>query len=180
LWVANRPALEVAIEEAADAPGRVLADRLPSITLENLDGVPTPLTTWPGKPLIVNFWATWCAPCLREIPMFKAFQAEHADVQVVGIAVDRLDPVVAFAAEMDFNYPVLVGETEAMNAVAAFGVQVLALPITVFTDGSGAVLGVRTGEVHAEQLASYVATLAGLKDGQLDLTAARARLSGTL
>jgi thiol-disulfide isomerase/thioredoxin len=163
-------------EESAESAPLALADSLPQFTLADLDGAPTPIGSWPGRPLIINFWATWCAPCLREIPMLKEFQTEHGDVQIVGIAIDRRDPVVAFAAEMQFNYPILIGQTDAMEAVAAFGVQVAALPLSVFTDPTGAVLGVRTGELHPEQLATYAAVLAELAQARIDRAAARTRL----
>ena len=159
------------------AAGETLADRLPEFALPNLDGDRRSIQSWPGKPLLVNFWATWCAPCRREIPMLKEFQTGNASLQVVGIAIDRLEPVLAFADEMQFNYPVLIGEAEAMAAASAFGVQFLALPFTVFTGADGAVLGVHTGEVHAEHLARFVAVLDELAAGRIDNAAARTRLA---
>ncbi|HEY5665636.1 MAG TPA: TlpA disulfide reductase family protein, partial [Gammaproteobacteria bacterium] len=83
------------------------ANELPEIVLNDLSGAPTPLATWSDGPMLVNFWATWCAPCLREIPLLKSFQDEHPAIEVVGIAVDQLEPVLDFAEEMQFNYPVL-------------------------------------------------------------------------
>lgn len=164
-------------QEQAAAP-RALPDALPDVVLENLEGAPTALGSWPDRPMLVNFWATWCAPCLREIPLLKDFQSRNDAVRVVGIAVDSLEPVVSFAAEMQFNYPILVGQTDAMNAAAALGVEVLALPITVFTDSAGAVLGLHTGEIHAEQLEQYETVLADLAAGRSDREDARARLAG--
>jgi thiol-disulfide isomerase/thioredoxin len=156
------------------------ADSLPAIMLNDLGGAPTALDTWAGKPMLVNFWATWCAPCLREIPLLKEFQIEQNGVQIVGIAVDRVDPVVSFAAEMDFNYPVLVGQTDAMEAAAALGVEVFALPITVFIDPAGAILGIHTGELHAEHLDNFAAVLGDLDTGRIDRATARARIAGTM
>ena len=172
----DEPAGEAVQQQAATQ--RALPDTLPDVTLENLDGAPTALASWPGRPMLVNFWATWCAPCLREIPLLKDFQGRNEGVQVVGIAVDSLEPVVSFADEMQFNYPILVGQTDAMNAAAALGVEVLALPITVFTDSAGAVLGLHTGEVHAEHLEQYAIVLADLASGRSDREDARARLAG--
>jgi thiol-disulfide isomerase/thioredoxin len=163
-------------EAEAEAPA--LADALPAFTLADLDGTATPLSSFAGQPLVINFWATWCAPCLREIPMLKTFQAEHPDLTVIGIAVDRLDPVLEFAAEMDFNYPVLVGQSDAMDAAASFGVDFFALPFTVFADAEGHVLGVHTGEVHPEHLENLTGVLADLDGGTADLAAARARIAG--
>jgi thiol-disulfide isomerase/thioredoxin len=173
------PARGAAESEALIAAGQPkLADKLPQFSLASLTGEPTPIASWPDRPLIVNFWATWCAPCLREIPLLREFQTANPDVQVVGIAVDRADPVASFAAEMQFNYPILVGQSDAIGAATAFGVQVLALPITVFTSREGAILGIHTGELHAEHLENYAAVLADLASGRADRAEARARLAG--
>jgi thiol-disulfide isomerase/thioredoxin len=157
-----------------------LAARLPEFTLENLAGEQQSIASWPGKPLIINFWATWCAPCLREIPMLKEFQTANPGLQVVGIAVDRRAPVETFAATMQFNYPVLVGQNDAWEAAAAFGVDFYALPFTVFTGADGSVLGVHTGELHAEHLSNLTSILGELAAGTVDVAAARSRLAGRM
>jgi thiol-disulfide isomerase/thioredoxin len=149
--------------------------RLPEFVLDDLDGTPTSISSWAGHPLIINFWATWCAPCLREIPMLKAFQAEHPEIQVVGIAIDAVEPVQAFAADMGFNYPVLVGP-EAMQAAVAFGIDYLALPLTIFVGADDAVLGTHMGELEAAHLANATAVFGDLAAGRTDVADARARL----
>lgn len=164
----------------ASSADRTLPDTLPEFSLPDLEGVQRPLSDYAGRPLLINFWATWCAPCLREIPRLKTYQSEHENVRVVGIAVDYADPVQGFAEEMGFNYPVLVGQAEAMDAAADFGVDVLALPFTVFTNAEGAVIGVRTGEVHEEHLDNFTAVIADLDAGEIDLAAARQRMAGTM
>lgn len=163
---------------AASSADAVLADDLPEFSLNDLAGEPTSIRQWSGRPMLINFWATWCAPCLREIPLLKSFHDEQPSIQVVGIAVDRLEPVLEFAEEVDFNYPVLVGEAEAMNAAAAFGVKVFALPFTVFASAEGAILGIRTGEIHPEHLENLAAVVADLEAKRIDLEAARARIAG--
>jgi thiol-disulfide isomerase/thioredoxin len=165
-------------DHAVQAEPRPMLDALPEIVLNNIEGEPTALSEFAGKPLLINYWATWCAPCLREIPLLKAFQDEHPNIEVIGIAADHVDPVREFAAEMEFNYTVLVGQTEAMNAAAALGVEVVALPFTVFTAPDGAVIGIHTGEIHAEHLDNLAATLASLETGEIDRAAARAQLAG--
>ena len=84
--------------------------------LNGLDGAMHDFSEWDGKHRIVNFWATWCAPCRREIPLLKAFQEQHGadNFQVIGIAVEFLEPVIAYAEDAQFNYPILVGEQDAM------------------------------------------------------------------
>ena len=172
------PAPTVVSEIPAQADVPELADSLPEFSLANLAGEPTSIASWPDRAMIVNFWATWCVPCRREIPLLKEFQTANPDVQVVGIAVDRAEPVASYAAEAQFNYPILVGENDAIGAATAFGVQVLALPITVFTSREGAILYLHTGEIHPEHLENYAAVLADLDAGEADREAARARLAG--
>ena len=113
--------------------------------------------------MLINFWATWCGPCLREIPMLKELQAARPDLQVVGIAIDKPDLVAKFAADIEFNYPILIGQNEAWAAAAALGVNIFALPFTIFTAGDGSILGVHTGELHAEHLATFQAVADDLR-----------------
>jgi thiol-disulfide isomerase/thioredoxin len=165
--------------EAQAAPSKV-AERLPEFSLEAVNGAQQSISSWPGKPLLINFWATWCGPCLREIPMLKDFQAGRSDLQVVGIAIDQREPVLAFAEKMQFNYPILIGQNGGWDAAASFGVEVFALPFTVFTGADGSVLGVQTGELHPEHLANLAAVLDDLRDGKIDVATARARLAGRI
>jgi len=155
-----------------------LPDSLPNFSLANLDGGTTSIDSWLGRPMVINFWATWCAPCLREIPLLMQFQTDEPGVQVIGIAVDRVAPVREFAADMEFNYPILMGQAEAMDAATAFGVDVFVMPFTVFTTADGATLGYHAGELHEEHLADLTATLAEFKAGELNLSDARARIAG--
>jgi thiol-disulfide isomerase/thioredoxin len=167
-------------DEAADAGEPQFAERLPEFSLDTLAGTQQSISSWPGKPLLINFWATWCGPCLREIPMLKEFQTSQTGVQVIGIAVDRRDPVVTFADQMQFNYPILIGDKSGWEAAAAFGVNVYALPFTVFTGADGSVLGVHTGELHQEHLQELTAVIGDLSDGKIDLATARLRLAGRI
>jgi thiol-disulfide isomerase/thioredoxin len=180
--VVDIPASAIIGSDADEAPedDRKLAETLPDFTLDSLPGGPQSIKSWPGKPLLINFWATWCGPCLREIPMLREFQSGHSDLQVVGIAVDKRDLVVGFNDRMPFNYPVLIGESDGWDAAAAFGVGVYALPFTVFTSADGSVLGVHTGELHAEHLENLTAILGDLGQAKIDLAEARARLAGRM
>jgi thiol-disulfide isomerase/thioredoxin len=168
-----------ASEEHDDSPAQ-LADKLPEFSLDTLAGTQQSIASWPGKPLLINFWATWCGPCLHEIPLLKQLQTRRSDLQVVGIAVDKHDAVVGFAANMQFNYPILIGESGGWDAAAAFGVNVYALPFTVFTAPDGSVLGVHTGELHPEHLDNLAAVLDDLKAGKIDVATARARIAGRI
>jgi thiol-disulfide isomerase/thioredoxin len=161
-----------------DHEHEALADSLPEVVLDDLAGTPTPLATFAGQPLLINFWATWCAPCLREIPMLKEFHVQDPSIRVVGIAVDRFDDVVEYAAEMQFNYPVIVGQSDGMDAMASFHNDSGAMPFSVFTAADGAILGNYPGELHPEHLELLSATVAALTAGTIDRETARARLEG--
>ena len=173
----ENPAAE---EQEAHGDERQLAAQLPEFSLDTLAGTEQSISSWPGKPLLINFWATWCGPCLREIPMLKEFQAGQTELQVVGIALDQRNPVVKFSDQMQFNYPILIGDKGGYEAAAAFGVGVDALPFTVFTSADGAVLGVHTGELHPEHLREFAAVTGELRDGKIDLPTARLRLAGRI
>jgi thiol-disulfide isomerase/thioredoxin len=179
---AGAPSVETTAESATAEEGeaRQLAETLPEFSLGNLAGEPQSIHSWPGKPLLINFWATWCGPCLREIPMLKELQTARSDIQVVGIAIDRRDAVEKFAGDMAFNYPILIGQSEAWEAAASLGVDIYALPFTVFTAPDGAILGVHTGELHAEHLADFRAVIDDLTAGKIDLPEARSRIAGRM
>ena len=176
------PSLDAQAPPEASEQRPAPAETLPDFSLANLAGEQQSIRSWPGDALVINFWATWCAPCLREIPLLKSFQDQQREhgVTVVGIAVDRLDPVANFAEDMAFNYPILVGQAEGMEAAASFGVDFFALPFTVFVDHDRNVLGVHTGELHDEDLQNVAAVFASLASGELDLQTARDRVAGRM
>ncbi|NNC64189.1 MAG: TlpA family protein disulfide reductase [Gammaproteobacteria bacterium] len=149
---------------------------LPEFSMPDLNGTDTSIQSWPGQALVVNFWATWCAPCLREIPMLKAYQQQHPEVQIVGIALDTGEAVQAFAEDIEFNYPILVG-SGGFEAAAALGAEYVALPLTVFVAADARVYGTHMGELHAEHLEEFTAANAGLASGTLDFSAAQALIA---
>jgi thiol-disulfide isomerase/thioredoxin len=145
-------------------PHPIIPARLPAFSLSDLAGRPTPIMRWSGKSLVINFWATWCAPCRREIPLLQTLASEWAgrDVTVIGIAVDYRDKVQDFAREFKIDYPLLIGEQDAMDVAAKFGMDSPAFPFTVFTDRRGEVVALFVGELHrpqADLILSVVQTL---------------------
>jgi len=152
-------------------------DMLPEFVLNDVYGDPRNIREWAGKPLLVNFWATWCAPCRREIPLLETLHKEQAGIEVVGIAIDRQSDVEAFIGEFGVSYPNLVGQEDALAVSDQFGLEGLGLPFTVLAAADGRILTVHIGEIDAAQLAEMVSVSRAYASGELPLLAARAKLT---
>jgi thiol-disulfide isomerase/thioredoxin len=166
----------------ANIPPPKIPDRLPQFSLGDRSGKTVPIASFAGKSLIINFWATWCAPCRSEIPLLETLQAEWAGrgASVVGIAVDHRDQVLEFADRFKISYPLLIGEQDALDAAASFGVAAPVFPFTVFTDRRGDVVALFIGELHQPQAELILSQVQQLNDGQIELPAARRAISAGL
>ena len=142
-----------------DVAGRD-AGTLLAVSLPDADGKVQSLEQWRGKVVVVNFWATWCAPCREEMPMFVQAQTDHGakGLQFVGIAVDDAAKVRTFAAEIGLNYPTLVGGYGAMELSRTFGNTIMALPFTVIVGREGKILQTQLGPLKPAQLDRLVRT----------------------
>ncbi|HVN43309.1 MAG TPA: TlpA disulfide reductase family protein [Steroidobacteraceae bacterium] len=170
---ASRPAVETA---TGAPPMAKLAAVIPEVSLPDRDGQMRSLTKdWRGKSLIVNFWATWCVPCRKEIPLLLRLQHEHADqgFQVVGIAVDFRDKVLQYAQSMKIDYPILIGEQEALDAASAFGVEAVGFPFTVFADARGRIVLAHLGELTPPAADLILGEVADVNAGRKTLEQAR-------
>lgn len=135
-------------QSADSAAGPVL----PEFTLTDLDGVDRQSSEWDGEPRIINFWATWCPPCRREIPLLVELQASHRDsLQIIGIAVDDMEAVRDYAADTGFNYPIVVGQQDAVDLGNQILPDWIGLPFTAFVDRSGHIARVHVGELHRKE-----------------------------
>ena len=145
-------------------------------------GKPTSIAAWAGKSLVLNFWATWCAPCRREIPLLEALHGEWAgrNVRVIGIAVDHREQVLAYARDFKIPYPLLVGEQDALDVAARFGVESAVFPFTVFTDRRGEVVALFLGELHRPQADLILAVVRQLDRDQVVLSEARTSIAAGL
>lgn len=159
-----------------------IPDRLPSFTLGDRAGKPTSIDTWRDKSLIINFWATWCAPCRREIPMLQSLNGEWSgrDVQVVGVAVDHRPDVVAYADKLKIGYPLLIGEQDALDVAGELGFASPVFPFTVFTDRRGDVVTLFVGELHRAQADLILSVVQELNDNRLPLPQARRNIADGL
>jgi peroxiredoxin len=138
-----------------------VGDVAPDLQLTLLDGTKVSLADLRGKVVVLNFWATWCVPCREEMPEFVKAQRELGDrgVQFVGIAIDQPDKVDAFAAELQLNYPALVGGYGAIELSKAMGNRLGALPFTVIVNRAGRVAHTQLGPLKDAQLRSILGQL---------------------
>jgi thiol-disulfide isomerase/thioredoxin len=136
------------------AAARGLAGTLPELRLPDLSGREVSPDSWAGKVVVLNYWATWCPPCLREMPMLVELQRTYDDgeLQVVGIAIDQPEQVQRFLDEHEINYPILLGGTEAIEAAQKLGNRTQGLPFTVIFDALGRRVFSQTGEISAATL----------------------------
>src|SRR3954469_22630727 len=120
-----------------------------------------PFEQWRGKVLVVNFWATWCAPCREEIPELIKFQDRfRADgVQFVGVAIDQKERVVPYAKDMGINYPLVVGGMETMEFARQLGDRATVLPFTLVIDRAGKVQVSQIGILKPEKLEAVIRPL---------------------
>ena len=122
----------------------------PEFWLPDPQGVRHGISEWDGKLLVMNFWATWCPPCLHEIPMLIALQKRYGSrgVQILGIAIDDGDKVREFADDVGLNYPTLHGQLDAIEVMSAYGNNTGGLPFTVFINPSGTIVARYAGVLN--------------------------------
>jgi thiol-disulfide isomerase/thioredoxin len=177
-YAASIPATSPQLQAPATGQQPLEAVNYPEFTLPDIEGTDRSFSEWGGKNRLINFWATWCAPCRREIPLLKAFQDEQSrnGFQVLGIAVDYPEEVAAYAESAEFNYPVLVGQQEAMAVAETSGIEFVGMPFTMFVAASGEYLNAYIGELHAEHLEHVVDVMTRLERGEIDKDTARTEL----
>lgn len=158
LWI-NLSRQDVA--PSAGVPPASPAESLYALTLPDLQNKPQPITQWRGKVLVINFWATWCAPCREEIPLFVKMQEKYADkdLQFVGISIDQLDKTREFSRSFGINYPTLIGAFDAVEVSRRAGNTKGVLPFTVFLDRNGRIAATESGGVKHDKLEAIVGAL---------------------
>ena len=146
--------------------------------LIDLNNVMTHSSKWTGQYKLINFWATWCAPCRREIPLLNNTQKEYQDmsVQIIGIAVDVLDDVIAYSEETPFEYPVLVGEEEAIAIAENANIEFIGLPFTMLVDDQNEIIKTHLGEIKEHHIDMLTEVIRGMQRGKISVEEAKTKL----
>ena len=146
--------------------------------LIDLNNVMTHSSKWNGQYKLINFWATWCAPCRREIPLLNNTQKEYQDmsVQIIGIAVDVLDDVIAYSEETPFEYPVLVGEEEAIAIAENANIEFIGLPFTMLVDDQNEIIKTHLGEIKEHHIDMLTEVIRDMQRGKISVEEAKIKL----
>jgi len=153
LFLATRPEPQVAAPEIGPAA-------LYAAGFRDAQGQPASLGQFAGRPMVLNFWATWCGPCREEMPAFSRVSSREAGrVQFLGLAQDDPAKVRAFARELAIAYPLWTGGDEVMELSRRLGNRMSVLPFTVILDGQGHVLAQKVGAYTEPQLEHALAAI---------------------
>ena len=180
LFYAAQAPVKVAGEAAAaPAAAHAAGPYAVSFAMSDLDGKTRDFSEYAGQHALLNVWATWCGPCRREIPLLKTFHEQRAThgVQVIGLAHDRPEDVAVYAEAAEFNYPVLIGETEIMALAEASGVDMIGLPFTMIVHKDGTLMNAIMGEIHQPELEQIADVFQRLDRGDIDRAAATEELA---
>lgn len=141
--------------------GNLIGSQRPDFSLGSNTGEIVSAADFSGKTLLINFWATWCEPCRREMPMLMDLQREYGDagLQIVGIALDEAQSVRDFVQRYGISYTVLVGAADAMDTSAAYGNVEGVLPYSVLVDKSGVIRWQYTGEIRHDDVSKLLSEM---------------------
>ncbi len=143
------------------ANNKVLNIQRPDFKLLDLENKLRSVSEWDGKVILVNFWATWCPPCVREVPTLDKLHTDYKDrgFVVIGIAIDSLDAVTDFVDPLDLQYPILLAEQQGIELSQAYGNRLGILPFSVIIDKHGKIVEQHPGEISYQQVESLIKPL---------------------
>lgn len=154
-----------AMEKGVSAPEEMVGQRRPEFTLTDAAGRTVTADRFDGQVLLLNFWASWCAPCVEEMPMLSQFQRDYAGkgVTVLGIALDEPERAREFAGQLQLSYTVLFGLPEAMLVGRRYGNRTGMLPYSVLVGPDGLIYWTRLGVLERTQLESQLTALRSVR-----------------
>lgn len=133
----------------------------PDFSLPDIHGTVRNVSEWDGHVIALNFWATWCSPCLQEIPEFVALQNKYAEqgLQFVGIALQNADEISGFVKSRGINYPVLVGQMDVVRLAESLGDNMGTLPYTVIIDRNRKINFIKNGRLQGDKAEKVIRSL---------------------
>ncbi|MDP5008266.1 MAG: TlpA family protein disulfide reductase [Glaciimonas sp.] len=143
------------------SPETLAVNNLFAQSMVTANGIQMPLSQWKGKPLIVNFWATWCGPCVEEMPELNELQGElvKKNIQIIGIGIDSQENIAKFAEKYKITYPLYVADTNGTTLLREFGNAAGGLPFTLLIGADGKVKKTLLGAIKFDDLKKDLALL---------------------
>ncbi|MFV2060221.1 MAG: TlpA family protein disulfide reductase [Gammaproteobacteria bacterium] len=154
-----------ALNNSADNKNSVASEnskqRRPDFTLLDINKKSHSISEWDGKVILINFWATWCPPCVREVPTLDKLNTDFKDkgFVVIGIAIDSLAAVTDFVDPLDLQYPILLAEQQGIELSQIYGNRLGILPFSIIVDKHGNIVERHRGEITYEQVESLIKPL---------------------
>ena len=157
----NKVTETAAKPDKSSRPASVIGTQRTDFSLKDTDGKVRKLSDWDGKVIMINFWATWCPPCRREIPAFIELQDKYRDkgFAIVGVALDTPQAAIDFVDPMGINYPIMVGEEEGIALTQQYGNHLGVLPYSVIIDRKGKISHTLRHELTYEAVEELITPL---------------------
>ena len=154
----------------------------PEFSMVDLEGVDRSISEWDGDAMLINFWASWCLPCKREIPLLNDISKEYVDEDftVLGIAVDTPDNIRDFIESTPLNYVTLVDEEKSQDIAYQITNSFLVLPLSVFLDHKGRILWMQVEEMQRDEIDIILNRIWEIRSGELDYEHAQVKIAADL
>ncbi|MGB6006580.1 TlpA family protein disulfide reductase [Castellaniella sp.] len=159
LRTASGALLGLAAGSRAVSAAMLPADPVFGRSFDDLRGASQALSAYVGRPLVMNFWASWCAPCVREMPLLESLHQQHPDLTVLGLAIDTRANVLRFLDKVSVSYPLLLTGTQGIPLMRELGNKGGGLPFTVLFDRHGRESSTVVGELKPDDLQARVARI---------------------
>jgi len=152
---------QIVIVKNPIAPKDVIGTKAENFSLNDVNGEQRSLSEWQGKIIVINFWATWCAPCREETPAFVELQQQYSKdgLQFIGVALQEAEEIRDFLKEFNVNYPALVGADDVIQIAKKLGNDIGALPYTVIIDRNGIISFTRRGPLLKSEAETVIQAL---------------------